>query len=129
MSKEKENRNKWLHVRLSLEEYNQLRGNYSKATCRKLSEYSRKILLGKPVKILYRNQSLDEFMEEMIQLRKELNLIGNNFNQAVKKLNSLSKITEYRDWLISFEVEKKLLFCKVDQIKNRINQLSDQWLQ
>ncbi|MDJ1503556.1 plasmid mobilization protein [Xanthocytophaga agilis] len=128
MSNGKENRNKWLHVRLSLEEYNQLQGNYAKTTCRKLSEYSRKILLGKPVRILYRNQSLDDFMAEMIQLRKELNLIGNNFNQAVKKLNSLSKITEYRDWLISFEVEKKLLFGKVDQIKNRINQLSDQWL-
>ena len=33
----------------------------------------------------YRNQSLDDFMTEMMQLRSELNSIGNNFNQAVKK--------------------------------------------
>jgi hypothetical protein len=34
-----------------------------------MSDYARKILLGKPVVATYRNQSLDDFMAEMMQLR------------------------------------------------------------
>jgi hypothetical protein len=129
MSEQKNNRTKWLHLRLKVEEYNLLHQHFSQTTCRKVSEYARKILLGKPLTTTYRNQSLDEFMAEMIRLRKELNSIGNNFNQAAKKLHSLSQINEYRDWLMAHEVEKKLLLDKVDQIKKRINQIADQWLQ
>ena len=56
---------------------------------RKLSDYARKILLGKPIVATYRNQSLDDFMTEMFVLRNELNAIGNNFNQVVKRLHIL----------------------------------------
>jgi hypothetical protein len=129
MSKQKDNRTKWLHLRLKTEEYNLLHKNFSKTTCRKISEYARKILLSKPLTTTYRNLSLDEFMAEMIRLRGELNSLGNNFNQAVKKLHTLDKIAEYKAWLMTYEVEKKLLLDKVEQIKNRINQIADQWLQ
>ncbi|MEJ7829109.1 MAG: plasmid mobilization relaxosome protein MobC, partial [Segetibacter sp.] len=98
-------------------------------TCRKLSEYSRKILLDKPIIGTYRNQSLDDFMTEMVQLRSELNSIGNNFNQAVKKLHNLSQIAEFKSWLIIYELDKQFLFNKIDEIKNRINKIADQWLQ
>jgi hypothetical protein len=40
--------------------------------------------LNKPVTVKYRNESADVIMTAMIQLKNELNPIGNNINQAVK---------------------------------------------
>ncbi|MEJ7737032.1 MAG: plasmid mobilization relaxosome protein MobC [Chitinophagaceae bacterium] len=129
MSEQNSNRTNWLHLRLKPEEYANLHKQFSKTTCRKISDYSRKILLGKPVIATYRNQSLDDFMTEMIQLRTELNSIGNNVNQAVKKLHTLEQIAEFKTWMITFELEKETLLNKIDEIKNRINKIADQWLQ
>ncbi len=129
MSEQNNNRTKWLHIRLKPEEYSQIKKNVSKTTCRKTSDYARKILLNKPVTGTVRNQSLDDFMTEMIKLRNELNNIGNNFNQAVKKLHTLQQIAEFKSWIITYELEKKILFNKVDEIKNRINKIADEWLQ
>ena len=129
MSEENNNRTKWLHLRLKPDEYSLLHKYFRKTTCRKLSDYSRKILLNKPVIENYRNQSLDDLMTEAIKLRNELNSIGNNFNQAVKKLHTLRKITEFKNWIITYELEKQILFNKVDQIKNHISKIGEKWLQ
>jgi len=129
MSEENNNRTKWLHLRLKPEEYARLHRQFSKTTCRKLSDYARKVLLNKPITVTYRNKSLDDFMAEMMRLRSELNSLGNNFNQAVKKLHTLSQIAEVRGWLVTWELERKVLFNKVEGIKKHINKIADQWLQ
>ncbi|TRX31669.1 plasmid mobilization relaxosome protein MobC [Flavobacterium sp. ZT3R18] len=129
MEEQNNNRTKWLHLRLKPDEYQKIFKKFSKSTCRKLSEYARKNLLEKPVTTNYRNQSLDEFMSEIIRLRGELNAIGNNFNQAVKKLHTLQQIPEFKNWIISYELEKKILFNKVEEIKNYIQKMAEKWLQ
>lgn len=80
MEKGKTNRTKWVHIRLTADEYRKLQKQFQKTTCRKLSEYIRHCLFDKPVVTTYRNASLDDFMEEMSQLQGELNHIGNNYN-------------------------------------------------
>lgn len=127
--KEQNNRTKWLHLRLTPDEYQKIVAAFSKSTCRKLSDYARKKLLQKPIVNKYRNESLDDFMAEMIRLRGELNAIGNNFNQAVKKLHTLQQIPEFKHWLITYELEKKILFNKVDEIKKHIQKFAESWLQ
>ena len=127
--KEQNNRTKWLHLRLTPDEYQKIRKEFNKSTCRKISDYARKNLLQKPIVNTYRNQSLDDFMAEMIRLRGELNAIGNNFNQAVKKLHTLNQIAEFKHWLISYELEKKILFNKEDEIKKHIQKFAESWLQ
>ncbi len=129
MKEQNNNRNKWLHLRLKPEEYQKIHKRFSKSTCRKLSEYARKNLLDEPLKMTYRNQSLDELMSEMIHLRRELNTLGNNFNQAVKKLHTLQQIAEFKAWILSYELEKKILFDKVEEIKIYIQKISEKWLQ
>jgi hypothetical protein len=99
------------------------------STCRKLSDYIRRSIFEKPIVTTYRNQSFDDFMAEAIMLRNELNGIGNNFNQAVKKLHTLHQIPDFRDWLIGYELEKKVLLNKVDEIKNHIQKIGEKWLQ
>ncbi|WP_317128665.1 plasmid mobilization protein [Flavobacterium sp. GT3P67] len=129
MEEQNNNRTKWLHLRLTPDEYQKIVKEFNKSTCRKLSDYSRKNLLQKPIVNKYRNQSLDDFMAEMISLRTELNAIGNNFNQAVKKLHTLQQISDFKHWLISYELEKKILFNKVGEIKKHIQKFAESWLQ
>jgi len=129
MSETKKNNSKWLHIRLKEEEYNKIHKKFEASTCRKLSEYARRILLDKVVTVNQRNQSLDDFMAEMVRLRNELHSIGNNFNQAVKKLHTLQKIEEFKTWLLLHEATRKMLLEKVENIKQKIAQISDKWLQ
>lgn len=129
MSETKNNRTKLLHLRVTPDEYNKIHKQFSRTTCRKISEYLRKILLDKPIVTTYRNQSMDDFMTEAIKLRNELNNIGNNFNQAVKKLHLLQQIPEFKNWILANELDKKILFDKVDEIKNNIEKIAQKWLQ
>jgi hypothetical protein len=129
MEEQNKNRTRWVHLRLTTEEYDLLHKRFKKSTCPKISDFARKNLLQKPIVLKYRNESLDELMLELIQLRHELNAIGNNFNQAVKKLHTLTQIQEFKHWIITHELEKKVLFNSIDQIKKHIQNLCEKWLQ
>ena len=119
----------WLTVRLNEDEEKKLNKFYSRTTSNSLSEYARDVLLREPVNVIYRNQSADEFLEEMIQLKKELNAIGNNFNQTVHKLHTLDKIPEIKAWAILNETGKKTFMKKVEEIREKINLIYEQWSQ
>ena len=129
MEQEKTNRTRIIGLRLTPKEYEKIETKWKASTCRKLSDYVRRIIFGKPIVATYRNQTLDDYMAESIKLRNELNGIGNNFNQAVKKLHTLHQIAEFRDWLVTYELEKKILLNKVDEVKNHIRKIGEQWLQ
>ncbi|MCC9063630.1 plasmid mobilization protein [Flavobacterium piscisymbiosum] len=129
MKEENKNRTKWLHLRLSKDEFEILQKLFKKSTCPKMSDFARKNLLQKPVVMKYRNESLDNLMTELILLRKDLNAVGNNFNQAVKKLHTLNQIPEFKHWITVYELEKKVLFNSIDHIKKNIENLSKKWLQ
>lgn len=129
MEAENSNRTRIIGLRLTPEEYAKIERKWKTSTCRKLSDYVRKHLFDKSIVTTYRNQSLDDFMEETIVLRNELNAIGTNINQAVKKLHTLQQIPEFRNWIISYDLDKKILFNKVEEIKKHIQKITDKWLQ
>lgn len=129
MSEAKNNRSRWLHIRLTEEEYNNINGRFEKTTCRKISGFARKILFNSKITVQVRNQSFDDFMAEIMQLRNELNHIGNNFNQLVKKLHTLDTIPEIQIWAILNEASKKVFIKKVDEIKIHLDKIADKWLQ
>lgn len=122
-----ENRTKWLHIRLRPDEYNKIKSLHEKSTCRKLSDYARRVILKGPITVKQRNQSLDDFMAEMMNLRSELKSIGTNYNQAVHKLHMLNKIDDFRIWILTNEATKQAFMEKTEKIKERINQFADQW--
>ena len=127
MKEAKPVRKKWLTVRLSEDEQKKLYKLYKKTTCRDLSEYARNVLLKEPVHVLYRNQSADDFLAEMIQLKKELNAIGNNFNQVVHKLHILDHDHQIKVWLVLNESHKQTFFKKIDEIKEKLSQIHELW--
>lgn len=128
MKRENSNRTRIVGVRFTSEEYAKMERKWKASTCRKLSDYIRRHLFDKSINTTYRNQSLDDLTHEMTKLFKQLNGIGNNYNQAVKKLHTLNQIPEFKVWIISAELDKKMLFDKIDEIKNYIQKISERWL-
>src|SRR5688500_9208256 len=115
-------------VRFTEVEYNKINTSFKATTKRKLSDYIRYVLLDKPVTVYTSSKSLDDFLTEMILLRNELSAIGNNFNQTVKRLHTLDRFPEIKSWVIHNEKSKETFMLKVEEIKQRIAQISDKWL-
>jgi hypothetical protein len=128
MKDESKQRN-WISFRVKPEEYDQINGHFKATTYRKLSEYARNVLLNKPVNVKVRNQSADEILSVLIQLKKELNAIGNNFNQVVHKLHTLDRIPEFRSWVMLHETTRQSVEKKITEIKLRMEEIYRQWLQ
>jgi hypothetical protein len=129
MEAKKTGRIRIIGLRLTGDEYGALEKSWKKSTVVKLSEYVRRVLFGKTITVYTRNQSLDELMAEMVLLRKELNAIGGNFNQAVHRLHTLDHLPQMQRWLAGFERDKAVFFEKADEIKLKVNSIAEQWLQ
>jgi hypothetical protein len=128
MQRKNSNRTRIIGLRLTFDEYRKIEKKWKASTCSKLSEYVRRSLFEKPIVMTYRNSSQDDLMTELTKLRNELNAVGNNFNQAVKKLHTLQQIAEFKSWLIAYEVEKKILQNKLDEVRNNIKKMLEIWL-
>jgi hypothetical protein len=63
---------KMFQFRISEKEMEEFNRAFEKTPYRTKSEYSRKMLLGKPVTIFYRNKSLDELIEWVVRLKRDL---------------------------------------------------------
>jgi hypothetical protein len=128
MKEKKTTRTRVVAFVLLPDEYAKLETAWKKTTIKKRSEYLRRLIFNKPITGCVRNQSLDDFMAEMVLLRKELNAIGVNFNQAVQRLHTLDHLPQIQSWLHGFGRDKNGLFGKIEQIRSKINLISDEWL-
>ena len=126
---ENEVRKLFIKIRMNQQEMDLIKKNQRRTTERSLSEYVRCVSMQEPIIIKYRNQSADDFLKEMIALKKELHFIGNNFNQAVHKLHMLDKIPEFREWIKNYDSLLRLLISKSEDIRLRVIQLQEQWSQ
>lgn len=129
MEDNNENRSKWIKVRLKPSEVDSLNKKYHKSTFQNLSEYGRAMILGEPVIVIYRDKSMDEVLEELALLRRELNFIGNNLNQAVKNINTLRGLPDTSLWMNLLTLVKGKVEPSMEEIKNRIAKFSDIWSQ
>jgi hypothetical protein len=75
-----------LNIRLSQQEWERVRSLSSNTTCRNISEYARLLLLDKPVRVFYRNQSFDDLEQLMVRLLAELEDFGDKFEEVVSKI-------------------------------------------
>jgi len=124
-----DNRSKIFLTRLKPGEYEQLEKRFKKTRFRKISEYARSLLLEKPVTVFYRDKAMDEVLEELILLRRELNAIGNNLNQAMHHINSAHGNADGKLWMNLLSVINSKLEPSISQIKERMNQYAEIWSQ
>jgi hypothetical protein len=129
MTQERQSRIHRITLRLTPSEYDLITTRWRQTITRDLSEYLRKIIFDKPVTVRHRNQSLDDLMAALILLRGELNFIGYNYNQVVKKLHQLRDFENIANWLRQHEGAWETVNQKITEIKATISHIDDQWLQ
>jgi hypothetical protein len=129
MENEDENRLKRVTTRFKVDEFKLIDNRFKKTRFRKLSEYIRSVLLEKPVTVMYRDKSMDDVLEELILLRKELNAIGNNLNQTVRNINSAHGGADTRLWINLLGIINSKLEPSINQIKDRMNNYAELWSQ
>lgn len=122
-------REKWIGLRLNEAEFAELKKAAAKTTANSLSTYVRCILLGKPLTVYYRNQSADEFLAQMLLLKREWNAIGNNFNQAVHKLHTLDEGKAIESWAAYYAGYLQKFQQSLDLIHQQMQKVYEQWLQ
>jgi hypothetical protein len=127
MSAQEQPAKELISVRVKPEEYKKIYHFYEGTTCRKFSEYVRRVLLQKPTTVSYRNQSAEDLLVCMNQLKNELNAAGNNFNQAIRKLHQFDSVPEIKVWLLINEPLKQNLLKKIEEIRLQMNQIYEQW--
>lgn len=125
----KEIRNIMIMIRMNKTEHEKLLTLRKRTTEKTNSTYIRKIVLNEPVTVIYRNGSADDFLSEMLQLKRELHAIGNNFNQAVHKLHTIGRIPEFRKWIADYGQYHHLFIGKTNEILSQANQFYLQWSQ
>jgi len=96
-------RKKCLIIYLNQDEKNKFKDARARSTCRTLSEYGRKLLLGEPVTIYHRDQSLDDITENFIELNRELEKIKTNgVLPDADKTHLFQQIENIRDMLTKY---------------------------
>lgn len=129
METENNNRKRRIYVRLTDKEFTILENQLKVTTCNKLSDYVRRCLFNKPITTITRDASVDDLILQLSHLNRELNAIGNNFNQLVKRVNTSPQFTDAKGLLALFESQKKTMFAKIDEVKEQLQKLAERWLQ
>ena len=122
------NRTRKVTIRLSESEYAAVQRGVRSTTNRQVSSYARALLLQKPVTTYTRNQSLDEAVRVLVELKKELAAIANNFNQVVRKLNAMSLTPELVFLGEKAVQQQRALLAHSIQIQSLLDQITSQWL-
>lgn len=118
-----------MKIRLKPSEEAALARRFKKTTFQNLSEYGRAMILGKPVTVLTRDKAMDDILEELVVLRKELNAVGNNLNQAVRNINAAHGNADTRIWMSLLTVITAKLEPALMEIKQRTTQYAELWSQ
>jgi hypothetical protein len=80
MKDKSDRQRKFLGFFVSQNEFARIQSVYAETACRSVSEYLRKISLQKPVVVITRNQTAENVMLEMIEIKNAL-------NNGIKNLN------------------------------------------
>lgn len=116
-------------VRLTENQYNKLEKIRKESDTKTIGEVVRKILTNRPVKLLHKDITMNQPMEEMALIRKEIKSIGVNINQQTHRFHISQSDTER-----SFHANKtsetyKSMEPKIDRLLSIISKLAQKWLQ
>jgi len=122
-------RRRIIGLRLTGLEYAELEKSWKNSTVKKLSEFVRRVIFGRKITVYSRNKSLDELVAELVVLKRELHAIGVNFNQAVRRLNMTDHSPQMQAWVERFGRDRDAYLALFEEVKSKINSVSEQWLQ
>lgn len=129
MKDKNNNRDKWLHVRLTTAEHDKIINGFKSTTEVKISAYIRKLILAKPMIKGVKNVTLTEIVALLKQYQRDLNGVANNFNQAIKKLHTSKDDNSILGLLLTLKLDEKKVVVAMEELQSIINKTTEKWLQ
>ncbi|HXB07141.1 MAG TPA: hypothetical protein VNW04_08495 [Puia sp.] len=86
---------RFLSIRLSADELQEVYDHQHQSTCRSLTEYVKKVLIGKPVTVKVRDESKEDTLEQLVAIKNRLDTL---VDKAEPSLNGtlLGEIAEIK---------------------------------
>lgn len=97
---------RFISIRLTEEEFTTVTNRLNRTTCRSLTEYVRRRLLGKSITVKVRNESQDELLQEIINVK---NLLTELSETAEKTQGDMSLMKLYQIKALLTQISKKCL--------------------
>ena len=129
MSEQQPVRLRRLNIRLTQAEYDKIASHSANTTCRSISEYCRKVLTNKPVRVYYRNKSFDEFEQRMIRIMPFLEASAHRLDEAIKALPRADDIPAMKLYLTAVHSAVHGFKKNMEEIKENLVAISDQCAQ
>lgn len=92
-NKKEDKRDKIYPVRFTESEFLLLEKRFSLTTHRTLADYTRTVLLKGRVKKIYIDKTKETLLDDLARIYTQVQTIGRNFNQLVKKISSFKNPT------------------------------------
>ena len=86
---------RFLSIRLSPEEFDEVYRQLQKTTCRSLTEYAKKLLTNKPITVKVRDQTREDMLQQLGLIKSRLDtLIGKQ--EPIAAAGPLNELTEIK---------------------------------
>ena len=118
-----------IKTRVNDDRFKSLNDLLSKSRFQSMSEMVRDILDNRPIKVLVHDDSLEQYMEVLSAIQKELRSIGININQVTRHFNSSSADSQKMFHSMRIAEQYDQVGIRVDQVLSIISEIAKQWLQ
>lgn len=118
-----------IDVRLTGAEHSKIDNMYKISTCRTKAQYVRELIFNRPVRIFYRNQSLDDLIEEIVILNREINILKEHQSKTLEILYTYKNSSELNESIQLAALKITGLHKKMDEVKNQMEKITEKWLQ
>ncbi|TDE10732.1 hypothetical protein [Dyadobacter psychrotolerans] len=114
-------------IYLSAEQLKMLKSQFQSSTSRSFSSFLAKLLAEKPMVSTYRNKSVDDYLEELAELKDEFVRLTDLLDKAIAGLlDDREHVSESS--LLHAELQKRQILKKLEQIEIHLTKITDQWL-
>lgn len=117
-----------LFTHLTEEEYLPLVADFERSTFKHMSHYVRARLLSTPVTVLTRDATLDALVQQIKQLKSEMNAIGKNFNQLVLRHATARTGPEFAQTMAEIQRTQDGYIDACKRLQPLFDEIAAQWL-
>lgn len=116
-------------VRLTENQFSKLDKIRMESDIKTIGEIVRKILTNRPIKLHHKDITMNQPMEELALIRKEIKSIGVNINQQTHRFHISQTDTERSFHAIKTSETYRTMEPKIDRLLVIISKLAEKWLQ
>lgn len=118
-----------IDVRITTAENSKIESLYKISTCRSKAQYVRELIFKRPIRIFYRNQSLDDLIEEIVILNREINTHKDNQSKILEILFTYKNSSELNQTIQDVGLKIMSLHKKMDEVKSQMEKIVEKWSQ